>query len=647
MISMSKINNVSYHLEHSQHDYYSENDNEKGVFKGSLMRFQKLENKEVSEKQYLKMIEHGGEDNKGVDICFSPCKDWTLIYNLVDNETRLKLDTMRDKAVNNICKAIEQNTYIRKTENGKTTHELAKATGMAIFNHHTSREVNDKDINPSGIIDPQEHTHITVFPKSLGKDGKFHSHTLLSAKYEKNNQHETLKYFDSVGQLELAKGLQELGFNLIQEDMHGNFKIEGITEELRNNFSKRTQQIDKLAGENSTYNERKNISLKVRAKKDSHNLEDLRSYWKENAKQLGFDIDKVNSIKTPQQDTHKKFSELMKDNKAGISLKKLKTLANNQAKFSTKSSKEIFEEYKNDKKLTTISKQVMFYSKNNFQQKQADNFKIMSAKNAFNKISTKSNSTNKDNNKTQPTKQTQPSPTEQKFNGLMNDINKPKNNGAGPSLTPAKDKNEMLSNLKNLEDRLFMLDPKADDFGFQYAMLMQQIGNLKSQIMAEEKSEKATSHENSVSNIDNSTNTNTESKPNDTDLDKDLENKRQKEEKEQRDKDYKEMIELNKSLKLSLNEYADKKLDHDIKNYINTNLKDLNLKEVEQLSKINEEQLANKLIEIEENKQNLTDGRLNNELNKHLNIHSKINNHLNDKYLELSKSNNKEVVIEK
>lgn len=38
----------------------------------------------------MKQIAHGGEDNKGVDLCFSPPKDWTLLYNRVDDETRLK-----------------------------------------------------------------------------------------------------------------------------------------------------------------------------------------------------------------------------------------------------------------------------------------------------------------------------------------------------------------------------------------------------------------------------------------------------------------------------------------------------------------------------------------------------------------------------
>lgn len=233
MISIAKVNNAKYHLEHSQFDYYSEQENEKGEFRGALMKWQKLEGKEVDEKNYMKQIEHGGEDNKGVDLCFSPPKDWTLLYNMADDETRLKMDAIRDKAVDKIVKGIEQNTYYRETVNGETKFVLARGVGMATFNHHTSREVQDDHIhqtktpltmnedgslNKDSYVDPQEHTHITVFPKVLGQDGKFHSHTLLDLKYEKGNNHEGLRYLDQLGQHELCKGLKELGFNVYEID---------------------------------------------------------------------------------------------------------------------------------------------------------------------------------------------------------------------------------------------------------------------------------------------------------------------------------------------------------------------------------------------------------------------------------------------
>lgn len=586
------------------------------------------------------MIEKGGEDNKGVDICFSPSKDWTLIYNLVDDETRLKMNAIRDRADDKISKAIEQNTYVRITENGKTKHELARATGIAKFNHHTSREVKDKDINPLGYIDPQEHTHFTCLPKALGKDGKFHSHTLLDAKYEHKNGHETLRYFDSVGQLELAKGLQELGFNIEVADEHSNFKVKGITDEFRYNFSKRCKQIDKIAGPNATYNEKKNISLKVRASKDSHNLTDLRNFWQNEAKQLGFDIDKLNSIKEKQQDNHKSFSEIMKENNnANISTKKLKTIANNQAKFSTKSSKEIFEEYKNDKKLLQITKQVNFHQSNNFYKKVAENYSTKNLdklKSKLSNLETKKPDTKKPN--------IQNPKIDNFFKGLMNTI-KPKNN-INNILPTAKNKNEILSNIKSLEEKLFSLDITDPNYGTQYLQLLQQIGDLKAQLMATDKNNNTVSNE--TTNFNNSNHI--EPKTAENEKTESKEEKQAREEKElKRLNDIEETKKLIDKTTYDIVEKDLKSLNQDtaVNNYIDENIKNLSIQEVVKLIEFNENKLTDKLLEIEENKENLTDGRLNNELSKHSKIHNQVNDKLYDRYKALSKTINKEPVLEK
>lgn len=72
------------------------------------------------------------------------------------------MDGIRDKAVSSIVKGIEQNTYYRETNDGVTEYKLAKGVGMATFNHHSGREVNDKGINPDGYVDCQN-THTLQF----------------------------------------------------------------------------------------------------------------------------------------------------------------------------------------------------------------------------------------------------------------------------------------------------------------------------------------------------------------------------------------------------------------------------------------------------------------------------------------------------
>lgn len=45
MMSIAKVSNPKYHLEHSQYDYYSENENEKGEFRGAFNEVAKIRGK--------------------------------------------------------------------------------------------------------------------------------------------------------------------------------------------------------------------------------------------------------------------------------------------------------------------------------------------------------------------------------------------------------------------------------------------------------------------------------------------------------------------------------------------------------------------------------------------------------------------------
>ena len=508
MISIAKVNNAKYHLEHSQFDYYSEQENEKGEFRGALMKWQKLEGKEVDEKNYMKQIEHGGEDNKGVDLCFSPPKDWTLLYNMADDETRLKMDAIRDKAVDKIVKGIEQNTYYRETVNGETKFVLARGVGMATFNHHTSREVQDDHIhqtktpltmnedgslNKDSYVDPQEHTHITVFPKVLGQDGKFHSHTLLDLKYEKGNNHEGLRYLDQLGQHELCKGLKELGFNVYEIDKHGNFGIEGIDDNLRDEFSGRKKQIENAVGEDATYNEKKEVALKFRATKSDHDLASLRNVWKDKMNELGFNQDKINEMRKPENHTikheDKKLADLIDKDKP-LSNKKLKTLALSESKFTDKSYDDKLKEFKDDKKVRPISNKYNLYADNKAKEKLADkvNEKSKQPKNNI-----------KDNN------QNQIKPIEPIVNKNQNNLGQNNSgkftpvipnissSGSGSGGSNGGSKQELYSEIDSLQLQMLAFPPVAERTPEQHRQVAQieaQIGQLKEQVKKMEEQEK-------------------------------------------------------------------------------------------------------------------------------------------------------------
>ena len=355
MISMDKINNPKYLIEHSQHEYFTENDNEKGYFTGGLAKFQKLEGKEVDAKTFEKLINYG-KDFHGVELDPAPSKDWTVLYNRVSPEEREQLQKIWNDSIKHLTKAVEQNVYYRETKNGKTEYKLAKAVCMAVFNHHTGRAVD-------GQIDPQEHSHIVIFPKVLGQDGKWHSHTLMDAKYEKNG-HETLNYLDQVFQYHLCKGLQELGYT-VSPGTKGSFTIDGVPKEVSKTFSKRTNQINEKVGEGASYNDKKKASLQMRASKTSNDLGQLRQVWQSVMDTLGFTQDKLEAIKGKQRDLDRNLKTIQADkNKHVFSNKELKTMALSEAKFSTKTYNEKLDEFKSDSKLKSIGRSQNIYASN-------------------------------------------------------------------------------------------------------------------------------------------------------------------------------------------------------------------------------------------------------------------------------------------
>lgn len=458
MMTMAKIekDNLDYLFKHSTQEYFQEEtqENEKGYFAGTLSKWQKMEGKETTKKEYDRLMSYN-KDFKGVEIDPSPSKDWTNLYNRVSPEERKELTKIWNETMQEVAKAVEQNTYYRETKNGKTEYKLCKGAHLAIFNHHTARPVE-------GMIDGQEHSHIVIFPQVLGQDNKFHSHTLMDLKYEKNG-HETLRYFDAVMNHGLAKGLNKLGY-AVSPTKHG-FTIDGMQENISKEFSKRTNQINSLAGENATYADKKKISLKVRENKTQNNLTSLRENWQGKMDQLGFTS--AEPLKSKQKDFDKSLSEISKEQGKNVfSNKELKTLALQQSTFSNKTFEEKIKEFKEDKKLEFVGKNQNIFKSNFAMQKFTKLVKLNIVKKSLAKSKSLSSA--------KPSKTT-PIP---KFKGKN-----PKQKNIANASTPIQSSsgesvNEFLSDIKNLEQQLSSLkldDPKR-------VQIEGKIGDLKNKI---------------------------------------------------------------------------------------------------------------------------------------------------------------------
>ncbi len=119
-------------------------------------------------------------------------------------------------------------TRVRKAggQRDRTTANLVAAA----FVHTSSRS-----------LDPQLHTHFTVFNATF--DERERSWKALQA----GAMYDAIRYATAVYRNELARRVREIGYRT-SPAKHG-FEIEGVSDSVLNKFSKRAQEVKKIAGE--------------------------------------------------------------------------------------------------------------------------------------------------------------------------------------------------------------------------------------------------------------------------------------------------------------------------------------------------------------------------------------------------------------
>jgi conjugative relaxase-like TrwC/TraI family protein len=119
-------------------------------------------------------------------------------------------------------------TRVRKQGNQgyRTTGNLVAAA----FVHDSSR-----------ALDPQLHTHFTVFNATFDKEER------CWKALEARGMYDAIRYGTAVYRNELAKRVQQIGYRIVPAK-HG-FEIEGVSSEILKRFSKRSQQRDAVVKE--------------------------------------------------------------------------------------------------------------------------------------------------------------------------------------------------------------------------------------------------------------------------------------------------------------------------------------------------------------------------------------------------------------
>jgi len=233
------------------------------------------------EKQYEKKLNGTAKD-----------KDWACkkIHNAINGSIQY------NSHFNDVCvKDIKENFYADKKELVEaglkaSEEEQQKGRGTNIKSmiaslhfHHTNRNG-----------EPQKHTHLNFYNAVQDKNGE-----IKCMNFEQVYKHK--KEIGIFYQAKLAELLNERG--IATEKDKNSFKILGLPSELVKEFSKRTEEINKLADErlqklsqeqgyNITpelrHSVRKQITDELRKKKDKTPLAELREGWMKQAEALGY-----------------------------------------------------------------------------------------------------------------------------------------------------------------------------------------------------------------------------------------------------------------------------------------------------------------------------------------------------------------------
>ena len=307
MLSLSPVTNPTKAGSYFEADnYYAKNDPEaksmsawfgKGAetlgLTGEIEQktFVELLNGKIPNGQHLGRLQEGkNEHRSGYDLTFSAPKSLSILLEIGEDSRLLAAHT---KAVDAVLTKIEADlATCRVTRQGRTTIQKTGNLVIAKFVHDTSR-----------ALDPQLHTHAIVMNATQGVDGKFRSLASQSAHQvskegsqgfmERLYKHKI--YYGTLYRAHLAFEVKALGYEINQTHKDGRFEIGGVPDTVIQHFSKRRQDIKTsldLQGREGG-KDAANATLFTRPDKQKVDRTLLDTRWKEGAKNLGFQAEKL------------------------------------------------------------------------------------------------------------------------------------------------------------------------------------------------------------------------------------------------------------------------------------------------------------------------------------------------------------------
>jgi conjugative relaxase-like TrwC/TraI family protein len=215
-----------------------------------------------------------------IDLTFSPPKDVSALWATADPYRRAQIEVAHRQAVKSTLERTEREVaLVRRKTNGVVRYEKAKRL-LAVEAVHTSSRLG-RDQDTGGIPDPQLHSHIAVIAAER-KDGKM-------AAVESKQLFRAAREGGAWYRSELAGNLQELGLQIERRQGKSEryFGIHGVSKELSEHWSSRSQDVDRAAnlfrqryGREPRPGELDSLTLGTRGSKSAADSVDVNAAWR-------------------------------------------------------------------------------------------------------------------------------------------------------------------------------------------------------------------------------------------------------------------------------------------------------------------------------------------------------------------------------
>ncbi|MBT9247968.1 relaxase domain-containing protein (plasmid) [Gemmobacter fulvus] len=218
----------------------------------------------------------------GLDLTFSASKSVSIMALVVQDE---RVIAAHDTAVKAAVTFIEDNLAATRRQGSSGEIEVVQGGKLiaGLFRHDTSR-----------ALDPQLHTHAVIANMVMGADGKFtalHNDEIYRGKMVGGEVYRN----------ELARNLQEIGYQIERKGKDRLVEIVGVPEKLIETYSKRSQAIATALEERGiaeTAETRALAALATRVKKDGNlDRSALHGEWVREAREAGMPLPLLEAVK--------------------------------------------------------------------------------------------------------------------------------------------------------------------------------------------------------------------------------------------------------------------------------------------------------------------------------------------------------------